>query len=149
MNLQGKTEQWLKPKYDIGILLLRVFIGLRLLYGVVDNIVSWERMIEFSDFLQSSGFPFPTISAVTSVYAQLFCGLFILLGYKIRLASVILIGNFAIALVMVHLDDTVEGMTPALAMLFGGLTFLFCGAGRISINTFDRNRNKGNGNSDY
>ncbi|MBK6266119.1 DoxX family protein [Marivirga sp. S37H4] len=129
-----KTDEYLDRNWQIGILLLRIFIGLRLLYGVVDNIISWQQMIEFSIFLENNGFPFPLMSAVTSVYVQFIGGLLILLGYKIRVTSFILIINFLVAFI-VHLlaNDTVEGMTPALAMLFGCLTFLFTGPGKLSV----------------
>jgi len=95
-------------------------------------------MIEFSEFLHANGFPIPTISAVVSVYVQLLGAVMILIGFKIRLASVLLIINFLIALIMVHfrLNDTIEGMTPALAMLFGCLTFLFTGAGKWSMDPY-------------
>lgn len=117
----------------IGLLLLRIFIGLRLMYGVIDNVISWDKMLEFSVFLNANGFPVPTISAVISVYAQLICGLFILIGFKIRPASLIMVVNFLIALLMIHANDTVEGMTPALAMLFGSACLFFTGAGRIAV----------------
>ncbi len=117
----------------IGLLLLRIFVGLRLIYGVVDNVISWDKMLEFSAFLDATGFPIPTISAVISVYAQLICGLFILIGFMIRPASLIMIVNFLIALLMAHTNDTIEGMTPALAMLFGSACLFFTGAGRIAI----------------
>ena len=90
-------------------------------------------MKEFSEFLQAQGFPFPLIAAVVSVYAQFICALLILIGYKIRLASFLMVFNFTIAIIMVHHADSIEGMTPALAMLFGSITFLFTGAGKISI----------------
>src|SRR5690606_13043199 len=116
----------------IGLLLLRIFIGLRLVYGVFDNVISWDKMLEFADFLDANEFPVPTISAVTSVYAQLISGLFILIGFKVRPASLIMVVNFLIALFMVHANDTVEGMTPAFAMLFGSACLFFTGAGRIA-----------------
>lgn len=130
-----QVDRFLDTNKPIGILLLRIFIGCRLIYGVIDNILSWERMLEFSNFLQNNGFPFPTISAVLSVYIQFLGAIFILLGFKIRIASFLLIINFLVALIFVHLkaNDTVEGMTPALAMLFGCLTFLFTGAEKISL----------------
>jgi len=128
-----KLNTWLESKQDIGILLLRLFVGLRLLYGVVDNVFSWERMLEFSEFLHAQGFPLSIFSAVVSVYAQGICGVLIVVGYKIRLASAIMIINFLIAIIMVHLHDTVESMTPPLAMLFGSATLLFTGAGKISL----------------
>ena len=46
-----KIEQFLDTNKQIGIFILRIFIGSRLLYGVIDNVLSWERMIEFSIFL--------------------------------------------------------------------------------------------------
>ena len=128
-------EGFLDANKHVGILLLRIFIGGRLLYGVIDNVVSHERMVEFSDFLANNNFPIPDISAFISVYVQFFGAIFILLGFKIRLASILLVFNFIVALVFVHIaaNDSIEGMTPALAMLFGCLTFLFTGADKFSL----------------
>ncbi len=130
-----KIEQFFENNKSIGVFLLRIFIGLRLFYGVIDNVVSWDKMLEFSKFLEVNNFPLPIGCAVISVYLQFFGSIFILLGYKIRLASFVLIINFLVALVFVHfkINDTVEGMTPALAMLFGCLTLLFTGAGKYSF----------------
>jgi len=133
----SKIEQYLDTRKDIGILLLRLFIGGRLFYGVIDNVLSWEDMLAFEGFLQANGFPFPLVSAVVSVYAQFICSIMILLGFRIRIAAFIMVINFIVALVFVHIatGDTVEGMTPALAMLFGSLTLLFTGAGKYSFNS--------------
>lgn len=139
-----KIEELLDSNKYVGILLLRIFIAGRLLYGVLDNIFSWERMLEFSKFLESNNFPIPLCSAIASVYVQFFGALFILVGFKIRFASFILAINFIIALFFVHIraNDTIEGMTPAMAMLFGCLTFLFTGADKISFdNYFKANKN--------
>lgn len=136
--LVNRIDTYLDANKAFGILLLRIFIGGRLLYGVIDNVLIWERMIEFSDFLQANDFPFPLISAVASVYLQFFGAILILLGFKIRITSLFLIVNFLVALLAVHIraNDTIEGMTPALAMLFGCLTFLFAGAERISLDEY-------------
>ncbi len=133
--MNKRIETYLETKRHYGIFILRFFIGLRLIYGVIDNIVSWDQMIEFSSFLHSSGFPIPVASAVISVYAQFICALLLLVGYKIRYATIVLIFNFSIALILVHIKagDSIEGMTPALAMLFGSITLLFTGADKISI----------------
>lgn len=131
----NKIQSYLDNNKHIGIFILRLFIGLRLLYGVIDNIFSWERMIEFSKFLEANDFPFPIMSALVSVYVQFLGGILILIGYKIRLASFVLVINFLIALLFVHIkaNDSIEGMTPALAMLFSCLTFLFTGADKLSL----------------
>ena len=128
---------WLDRYRDIGVLLLRLFIGARLIYGVLDNIVSWTHMLKFRDFLQLYQFPAPLIAAIVSVYAQLIAGILFMLGWKIRYASLLTIFNFLVALLFVHRRDSVEEMTPALAILFSSLLFLFQGAGIYSI---DNNR---------
>lgn len=129
----NKIEKWLDARRDVGLLALRLFVGLRLIYGVIDNVISWGRMEEFSRFLLANKFPFPMTSAILSVYVQFAGGLMILVGYGIRMASFLLVINFFVAVVMVHRHDTVEGMTPALAMFSGCITFLFCGAGKFAL----------------
>lgn len=121
--------------WSIGILLLRFFIGARLIYGVIDNIISWQQMEEFAAFLSANGFPFPLASAISSVAVQFIGGVFVLLGFKIKWACVLLAFNFIVAIVFFHLrvSDSVEGMTPALAMLFGSLTLFFTGAGQYAV----------------
>lgn len=123
---------FLKNK-DFGILLLRLFIGIRLIYGVLDNVLHWERMIEFADFLRQFQFPFPLASAIVSVYAQLIAGILILIGWKIRWAALVMSINFLVALIMVHREQTLEQMTPPLAILFSNLLFFFTGAGKYSL----------------
>ena len=136
----NKIQPYFENNAHIGIFILRMFVGLRLLYGVIDNIISWERMIEFSKFLETNDFPFPLISALISVYVQFLGAILILFGYKIRLASFVLVINFLIALLVVHIraNDSVEGMTPALAMLFGCATLLFTGAHKLSLDNFNK-----------
>jgi putative oxidoreductase len=139
--MKNNVIAWLDKNKDVGILLLRLFVGIRLIYGVVDNIVDWERMLEFRNFLEQQGFPLPLASAVISVYAQFIAGLMFILGFKIRLAAVLMIINFLVALVMVHLHDSFEGMTPALSMLCSSILFLFDGAGKFALKS--RRVNKG------
>lgn len=119
---------WLDKNPNLGLLLLRLFIGLRLIYGVADNIVSWDKMLEFSGFLQSFHFPLPLFSAVISVYAQAIAGILFITGWKVRYAALLMIINFFIALVMVHRQDTIEQMTPALSLLFISIFLLFSGS---------------------
>lgn len=128
------SAQWESRQY-LGLFILRLFLGLRLLYGVLDNVLNWERMVEFSLFLENNEFPIPLISAVTSVYVQFFGAISLLVGLKLRFFSFLLVLNFIVALLFVHLanNDTIEGITPALAMLFGCLALFFTGPGKISI----------------
>ena len=98
--------------------------------------------MEFAGFLKAMNFPAPTFCAVFSVYAQCIAAVLILVGYKTRIAAAVLVINFIVALVMVHRKDSIEGMTPALAMLFISLSLVFLGAGRYAVRPND---NPGNG----
>ncbi len=124
---------WLDKNSDIGVFLLRLFVRLRLLYGLCPIILSWNSMLGFRDFLQKYHFPLPLVSAVVSVYVQLIASLMVLLGWKIRYAALLLIMNFTVAWLMVDRHRSIEDMTPALAILFSSLLFLFQGAGNISV----------------
>ena len=119
----------------IGLLILRIFIGARILYGVIDNVINWDKMNEFAQFLSQYKFPFPIVSAITSVAIQLFCGFLILIGWQTKWSSLLLILNFLIAIIMVHFpnNDSIEVMTPALAMLFISAALMFTGAGKYSV----------------
>ena len=138
-----------KRQPDVGVLLLRLFVSVRLLYGVLDNIMSWNRMLEFRDFLQLFHFPMPLVSAMVSVYAQAIAAVLIGVGWKIRWAAVLMIVNFTIAVVVVHRDQSFEQMTPPLALLFSSVLFLFTGAGRFSADREPLNMLTGPGSESY
>ncbi len=120
----------------MGAIFIRVLIGAHLIIGVQDNIISWERMLEFKSFLELQGFVFPLVSAVVSVYAQFICGVLYLTGWKVRYAAIVMIVNFIVALLMVHIGDTYSGMFPALVMLLGSLFLLFNGPGSFSLEKY-------------
>ncbi|WP_170283954.1 DoxX family protein [Flagellimonas olearia] len=127
---------WLDKNRDIGIVLLRLFVSIRIILGVLDNVFHWEHMIVFRDFLGKFHFPYPLVGAIISVYAQFIAGLLVLMGFRIRFAAFILIINFIIALFMVHLNDSLESMTPAMALLFCCIVLLFYGSDKYSIDRF-------------
>lgn len=116
-------------------LLIRILFGIRLIYGTIDNIVSWERMLEFKTFLEFHHFPFPLVSAITSVYFQFFAGICWIIGFKVRLVSLFMVINFIVAIIGVHLTsgDTYTNTEPALHLLVISVFLLTCGAGKWSL----------------
>ncbi|WP_313191861.1 DoxX family protein [Sphingobacterium sp.] len=120
---------------SIGLLLLRIFIGLRLMYGVLDNLISWDHMQEFAGFLGKFKFPYPIVSAIISVAVQMIAGFLILIGWQTKFSAAIIFINFLIAIFMVHIPngDSIELMTPALALLFVSASLFFTGAGKYSV----------------
>ncbi|HEV7333541.1 MAG TPA: DoxX family protein [Flavisolibacter sp.] len=118
---------------DAGILLLRLFVGVRLIYGVQDNILHWSHMKTFEAFLAAHHFPLPIVSAIVSVYAQAIAGVLFIIGWQVRWAALFMIINFSVALIMVHWGQTFEQMTTVLFMLVSSLVLLLSGAGRYSL----------------
>lgn len=123
-----------------GILILRLLIGVRLLWGVADNVVSWDHMVEFEKFLAARGVPVPLLAAVVSVYAQLLASLCFIAGALVRPAALLMVINFIAALVIAHRGDSFLGSYQALTMLFGSLALLFLGAGPASVEGWLRRR---------
>lgn len=120
---------------DVGLLSLRVLTGAFLIYGVIDNVVSAERMAEFALFLKSNQFPVPDLMAPLSVYLQLLCGIAFVVGFLTRWTGIILAVHFAIALVMVHWSQDFRGWWPAIVLVGIGTQFALTGAGKVSVDS--------------
>lgn len=115
---------------------IRLAVGFHLIYGSQDNVFSWERMYEFKDFLEQFGTPFPLVSAVLSVYAQFICGILFIIGWKIRFAGAVMIFNFIVAILLVHLSDPYPNIYPAISMLAGAMFLTINETGRISLDSW-------------
>lgn len=123
-------------------LLLRLFVSFVLIYGTADNVFSYARMLEFRDFLEANGFPFPLASAYLSVYAQFVAGIFLLAGLFTRYVAVIVAINFMVALLMVHLHLPFSENIAPLAMLVCSVFFVLYGAPRYSVDRLLKQREK-------
>jgi putative oxidoreductase len=134
INVMNRTlNNYFRTKKNYGAIFIRLIIGFHLIYGVQDNVLHWDRMLEFENFLRAHGFPLPLVSAIVSVYAQLICGILFIVGAFVRTAALIMIVNFCIAITMVHMNDAYPQVFPALMMLSGSIFLLFHGAGKLAI----------------
>jgi putative oxidoreductase len=124
---------WLDRNREIAPFLFRLFIAFVLIYGTYDNVASEARMHEFRDFLSANGFPMALEMAYLSAYGQFIAGLLLVVGFLTRAASLVVIVNFVVALVMVHLKLPWSANIAPLAMLVGGIFFLLYGAPRYSV----------------
>jgi putative oxidoreductase len=133
MNRKLVFLEGLNPFADFGLLLLRMLTGIFLVYGVLDNVLSAERMDEFVKFLQANQFAAPEIRAPLSVYTQFFCGPALVLGLLTRWAGLILAINFVVAVLLVHWSQDFRGWWPAIVLVGIGLQFALTGAGGVSL----------------
>lgn len=118
---------------DFSLLLLRLFVGLFLIWGVWDNVSSAARMQEYAAFLAQHGFSSPRLMAPLSVYLQLAIGLGFVLGLFTRWAGIFCAIHFAIAIAMVDRHGGMRGVFPSGCLVFIGLYLATYGAGRFSI----------------
>ncbi len=116
-----------------GALFIRLLVGFHLIYGTQDNVFSYERMLEFRDFLEARGVIYPFFAAHVSVYAQFISGILYIIGWQVRGAALLMVINFIAALFIAHTGDSYQGMFPAMVMLFTSLFLLLNGAGKPSV----------------
>jgi putative oxidoreductase len=118
---------------DLSLAALRAVTGVFLVYGSQDNVRSAARMQEFAGFLEAHRFVLPELMAPLSVWAQLLCGVLLVLGLLTRWAGLVVAFNFVVALWMVHWAQDLRGWWPALVLVFLGLHFACRGGGRWSL----------------
>lgn len=133
MGIFQRINNYFNERKENGVIFLRLVIGWRLIDGTQDNVFSWDRMIEFRDFLHQHGVAYPLLAAIVSVYAQFVCGILYMAGMFTRVAAIIMIINFIAALYIAHIGTTFQQSFDALMMLFGSVFFLIHGAGNYSV----------------
>jgi putative oxidoreductase len=118
---------------DFALLLLRVFVGLFLVWAVWDNVTSAAHMQEFQEFLAKHGFAAPGLMAPLSVYTQLLVGIGFVLGLFTRWSGILCAINFLVAIVMVEHHGGMRGVFPSACLVAIGLYLATHGAGRFSV----------------
>lgn len=118
---------------DLALLVLRVAVGAFLVWGVLDNVVSAERMREFEAFLAAAGFAAPALMAPLSVWAQFLVGLAFITGTLARWAGIVCMMNFSAAIVMVDAEGGVRAAFPSVVLVLIGLYLATHGPGRFAV----------------
>ena len=118
---------------SLAALALRAFMGVFLIYMSADNVTSAERMAEFEAFLAQFGFPAPGFMAPLSVYAQFTAGILLLAGLATRPMAALMIINFIVAIVGVHLELPFREALDPVAMLASAVALLLLGPGVLSL----------------
>lgn len=115
-------------------LALRLYLGWFLIVGVWDNVSSPERMAEFAAFLRGLNCPSPEIAAPVSVWVQLAIGALLIPGLLTRLAGLLLMANFIVAVALFIGAGMNERQIyePAI-LIFVGALLATHGAGSLSL----------------
>ena len=119
------------PGFNFSMLFLRVVFGLLI---IIKH--GYFKMVHFAD-LQTQFYNFLGLgmktSLVLSLFAEIICALFIVLGLFTRIAVIPLIITMLVAIF--GADSAKPLIESELALLYLGafVTLLFCGPGKISI----------------
>jgi putative oxidoreductase len=144
---------------SLGLLLLRLVVGGTMvahgypkLFGGPDKEVpekalkllgpNWEPFTknsgpkQFAVGLENMGIPYPVAGAYASGIAEFFGGIGLLLGFKTRLAALLIIGNLSVAIWKVHWKNGFfgqGGFELPLSLATGAATLMLGGPGVLSV----------------
>ena len=130
----------MKKNIDLGLLILRITIaGLMLFHGVakIGNLDGIKNM------LSEAGLP--ELMAYGVYITELAAPLLILIGFRIRLASIAFFSGMMAAMLLAHSENIFSlsesgGLDIELILLyaFGALVFFFTGAGKYAVSTSNK-----------
>ena len=112
---------------------------LRLALGGLIIPHGYSKLISFAAKSSSFADPFHighSTSMALVIFAEFFCGVFVLLGLFTRLACIPLIVTMAVALFYAHKGDFFGQGETATLYLMGYLALLVAGPGKISMDRF-------------
>lgn len=119
---------------DIGLLLMRLGAGSMILTHGFSKLMRFfgDEPIKFMDFLGLGS----VVSLSLAVFAEFFCALLILIGFKTRLATIPLMFTMLTAALVAHAADPFSRKELPLLYFIVFLSILIFGAGKFSIDGF-------------
>ncbi|MBD3628504.1 DoxX family protein [Cyclobacterium sp.] len=115
---------------DVALLLLRVGAAVMLLTHGWSKITNYsERLNNFSDPIGLG----PSLSLQLVIFAEVFCAIFLILGFMSRLFLIPLIINMAVIAFISHGDDSFNRQELPLLYLLVFVVLMLMGPGKISL----------------
>ena len=122
-------------KYSKGLALIRMIIGLLLIYHGYD-VFNTEQMSGNAKWMYDLHYPFPTFFAFAGKAAEFVGGLSLLLGYRVRLFTIHLVVTLLlITFTMGHGKIFTDDQHPFLFALICAVYF-FLGSGEWSLDEY-------------
>lgn len=118
-------------KNDLSLLFLRLsFAGVMLISHGLPKVLKYSQM--------KNSFPDPlgigsSASLLLTIFAEVICPIFIILGYKTRLFSIPLIITMLIAGFVIHAGDQWSKIEFPLLYSFSFMSLLISGSGKYSL----------------
>lgn len=125
------SQQKASATVDFGLLFLRIMVGSFMLFGH-----GWGKLISYSERADQFSDPLhlgPATSLAAAIFAEVFCSLFVILGFGTRLAAIPLVFTMFVAVLFVHADDPWGKKEFALLYAIPFITLILTGGGRFVI----------------
>lgn len=124
-------DQKMNGKYgDLALLILRLQVGLLMLTH------GYPKLTNFSDRMNQFADPFglgPTVSLALVVFAEFFCSILLIIGWKVRLAVIPLMITMLVVIFYANWDDPFGRKELPLMYLLTYLVLFITGAGKYSV----------------
>lgn len=115
---------------NMGLLLLRLTSGILMMSHGYSKLIKFAALkSEFMNFLGMGS----TLSLIMVIFAEFFCGLFLILGLFTRLAAIPLIITMIVATFKVHHADFFGEAEMATLYMGCFLSILIMGPGKLSV----------------
>src|ERR1700733_4186597 len=126
-------KKLLSINYSDGVFNFAMLL-LRLVFGILIMNHGYDKLMHFGDrhntFMNFMGIG-STLSLALVIFAEFFCGLFVILGLFTRLSVIPIIIVMIIAIVKAHHNAIFGDAQPATLFLTGFLVLLFVGPGKV------------------
>jgi putative oxidoreductase len=119
------------PAASFGLLLMRLGAGALLIYGH-----GWPKLVHFAE--RAGRFPDPLRlghdrSLMLAIFAELACAALVMIGFATRFASAVIVGLFAVILLMVTRGAPYTERELAMVYCVPFLCLVFTGGGAYAL----------------
>ncbi len=128
-NLKQKLLSTNTYSFDLGVLILRLICGLMLLHG-------WSKFTNYYEGIKDFPDPFllgMKVSYSFTVFAELFCTIFLLLGLFTRLALIPLVVLMLVIVFIIHSGESLADREHAIIYLLAYISLFITGPGKYSL----------------
>jgi putative oxidoreductase len=119
------------PDANVGILILRVFIGAAMMTHGVPKL--FGGLEGFTGYVESLGVPAPAVMAFLAAFAESVGALLLAVGLLTRPCALMLAATMAVAALGAHGTDGFAAQEKAWLYFFPCILFLLKGAGKWSL----------------